>query len=57
MDLGSCELAVLSACETNVGYRRAGEGIHSLQAALHAAGRAHGRDLPLASARRGYAGS
>jgi CHAT domain-containing protein len=29
---------VLSACETNVGIRRAGLGIQSLQAALHAAG-------------------
>jgi CHAT domain-containing protein/tetratricopeptide (TPR) repeat protein len=37
-DLSSCELAVLSACETNVGIRRAGLGIQSLQAALHAAG-------------------
>jgi CHAT domain-containing protein len=38
MDLRNCELAVLSACETNVGLRRAGQGIQSLQAALHAAG-------------------
>jgi len=38
LDLGSCELAVLSACETNVGIRRAGQGIQSLQAALHGAG-------------------
>ena len=37
-DLASCELAVLSACETNVGITRAGQGIQSLQAALHAAG-------------------
>jgi CHAT domain-containing protein len=37
-DLRSCELAVLSACETNVGLRRAGQGIQSLQTALHAAG-------------------
>ncbi len=37
-DLGACELAVLSACETNVGIRRAGQGIQSLQTALHAAG-------------------
>ncbi len=37
-DLRSCELAVLSACETNVGVRRAGQGIQSLQSALHAAG-------------------
>ena len=29
---------MLSACETNVGIRRAGQGIQSLQSALHAAG-------------------
>jgi len=38
VDLCSCELAVLSACETNVGIRQAGLGIQSLQSALHAAG-------------------
>ena len=38
LDLTGCELAVLSACETNVGPRRAGQGIQSLQGALHAAG-------------------
>ena len=38
IDLSACELAVLSACETNVGIRRAGQGIQSLQSALHAAG-------------------
>jgi CHAT domain-containing protein len=38
LDLHDCELAVLSACETNVGIRRAGQGIQSLQTALHAAG-------------------
>lgn len=38
LDLRGCELAVLSACETNVGIRRAGQGIQSLQTALHAAG-------------------
>jgi CHAT domain-containing protein len=38
LDLSSCELAVLSACETNVGYLSAGQGIQSLQAALHLAG-------------------
>ncbi|MEZ5976982.1 MAG: CHAT domain-containing tetratricopeptide repeat protein [Planctomycetota bacterium] len=38
LDLTDCELAVLSACETNVGIRRAGQGIQSLQTALHAAG-------------------
>ncbi len=37
-DFRNCELAVLSACETNVGIRRAGQGIQSLQTALHAAG-------------------
>ncbi len=38
VDLWGCELAVLSACETNVGLRRSGQGIRSLQAALHSAG-------------------
>ncbi len=38
VDLSDCELAVLSACETNVGICRAGMGLESLQAALHAAG-------------------
>jgi len=38
LDLSRCELAVLSACETNVGVRRAGQGIQSLQSALYAAG-------------------
>ena len=38
LDLSRCDLAVLSACETNVGIRRAGRGIQSLQAALHSAG-------------------
>jgi CHAT domain-containing protein len=38
IDLSSCALAVLSACETSVGLRRAGQGVQSLQAALHAAG-------------------
>ncbi len=38
LDLSGCELAVLSACETNVGITRAGQGIQSLQGALHAAG-------------------
>jgi CHAT domain-containing protein len=38
VDLSRCELAVLSACETNAGIRRAGQGMQSLQAALHAAG-------------------
>jgi CHAT domain-containing protein len=37
-DLSSCELAVLSACDTNVGIRRAGQGVASLQKALHMAG-------------------
>ncbi len=38
LDLARCELAVLSACETNVGIRSAGQGVQSLQAAVHAAG-------------------
>lgn len=38
IDLSGCELAALSACETNVGIRPSGQGIQSLQAALHAAG-------------------
>ncbi len=38
LDLHDCELGVLSACETNVGITRAGQGLQSLQAALHAAG-------------------
>ncbi len=38
LDLSVCDLAVLSACETNVGIRRAGQGIQSPQTALHAAG-------------------
>ncbi len=38
MDLTGVELCVLSACETNVGLRRGGQGIASLQSALHAAG-------------------
>jgi CHAT domain-containing protein/tetratricopeptide (TPR) repeat protein len=37
-ELATLDLAVLSACETNVGIRRAGQGIQSLQTALHAAG-------------------
>ncbi len=37
-DLSQCELAVLSACDTNVGVRRAGQGVASLQKALHMAG-------------------
>jgi CHAT domain-containing protein len=38
LSLSSCELAVLSACETAVGVRRAGQGVASLQRALHMAG-------------------
>ncbi len=38
LDLTNCELAVLSACDTNVGERRAGQGVASLQQALHMAG-------------------
>ena len=38
LDLTNCELAVLSACDTNVGERRAGQGVASLQRALQMAG-------------------
>src|SRR5262249_49891381 len=38
LDLSHCELAVLSACDTNVGVRRAGQGVASLQKALQMAG-------------------
>ncbi|MCE9592956.1 MAG: CHAT domain-containing protein [Planctomycetes bacterium] len=38
LDLTNCELAVLSACDTNVGERRAGQGVASLQKALQMAG-------------------
>jgi CHAT domain-containing protein len=38
LDLSQCELAVLSACDTNVGERRAGQGVASLQMALQMAG-------------------
>jgi hypothetical protein len=38
LDLSRCELAVLSACDTNVGEQRAGQGVASLQRALHMAG-------------------
>jgi len=38
LDLSACELAVLSACDTNVGIRRAGQGVASLQRALQMAG-------------------
>jgi CHAT domain-containing protein len=38
LDLSRCELAVLSACDTNVGVQRAGQGVASLQKALQMAG-------------------
>jgi CHAT domain-containing protein len=38
LDLAGCELAVLSACETNVGLVQGGQGMASLQKALHAGG-------------------
>jgi CHAT domain-containing protein len=37
LDLSSCEIAVLSACETNAGLMVSSD-LHSLQSALHAAG-------------------
>lgn len=37
-DLSRCDLAVLSACDTNIGIRRAGQGVASLQRALQMAG-------------------
>jgi CHAT domain-containing protein len=36
--LSRCELAVLSACCSSFGLRRAGQGVASLQMALHMAG-------------------
>lgn len=38
LDLRGVEIVVLSACDTNVGERRAGQGIASLQQAVYAAG-------------------
>ena len=38
LDLTNCQLAVLSACDTNVGERRAGQGVASMQRALQMAG-------------------
>lgn len=38
LDLSGCRLAVLSACETNVGVIRSGQGLASLQKALSMAG-------------------
>ena len=38
LDLRNCDLAVLSACNTSVGVRRAGQGVASLRTALHAGG-------------------
>ena len=37
LDLSRCKLAVLSACDTHVGERRAGQGVASLQKALQMA--------------------
>ena len=38
LDLSRCELAVLSACDTSLGEGKAGQGLASLQKALHQAG-------------------
>lgn len=38
VDLRECRLVVLSACETSVGVNRPGQGLQSLQKALHSAG-------------------
>ena len=38
MDLSSCRLAVLSACESYLGLSQRGHGLASLQAAFHSAG-------------------
>ena len=38
LDLSACGLVVLSACDTHVGERSAGQGVASFQKALHAAG-------------------
>ncbi len=38
LNLSACKLAVLSGCDTNLGVRRAGQDLASLQSALHAAG-------------------
>ena len=54
LDLGACELAVLSACDTNVGMRRAGLGIAPCSGAARR-GRPQRHHLALEGRRHPYA--